>query len=295
INSGAQLRERPKRRPTKVAQLSCARCGYENSALARFCSNCGAELVRATAEAEERKLVSALFIDVVGSTARADEADPEDGRDFLRRDNKPVLEQIQRYGGMVEKFIGDAVLAIFGAPTSHGDDAERAVRCGLDIIEAIRDLNAADPTFQLSLRLAISTGEAVVTLGGAHERGEMLATGDVLNSAARLQAAAPANRLVVGARTHAATQRVIEYEAMPAVKAKGKGAIRLLSSTSRSWREYWNRMCRRPRGPRLQRCWRLCFLRTRLPTSSASFRSSSASASTSPLRCASLSFMQFGD
>ena len=204
--------------------MSCPRCGYENSALARFCSNCGAELVRATAEAEERKLVSALFIDVVGSTARADEADPEDVRDFLRRYHRPVLEQIKRYGGTIEKFIGDAVLAIFGAPTSHGDDAERAVRCGLDIIEAVRDLNAADPTFRLSVRLAISTGEAVVTLGGAHERGEMLATGDVLNSAARLQAAAPANRLVVGARTHAATQRVIEYEAMPAVKAKGKGA-----------------------------------------------------------------------
>ena len=202
--------------------MSCPRCGYENSELAKFCSNCGAELVKATSDGEERKLVSALFVDIVGSTARADEADPEDIRDFLRRYHTPVLDQIQRYGGTAEKFIGDAVVAIFGAPTAHGDDAERAVRCGLGIIETVRGLNDADSTFRLSVRAAISTGEAVVTLGGAHERGEMLATGDVLNTAARLQAAAPINRVVVGPQTHEATKRVIEYEAMPAIEAKGK-------------------------------------------------------------------------
>jgi class 3 adenylate cyclase/tetratricopeptide (TPR) repeat protein len=202
--------------------VSCPRCGYENAALARFCSNCGAELVKPTSEGEERKLVSALFVDIVGSTARADDADPEDVRDFLRRYHTPLQEQIHRYGGTVEKFIGDAVVAIFGAPTSHGDDAERAVRCGLDIIETIRQLNAADSTFRLSVRVAVSTGEAVVTLGGAHQRGEMLATGDVLNTAARLQAAAPVNRVVVGPRTYEATHRMIEYDTMPAIKAKGK-------------------------------------------------------------------------
>ena len=210
--------------PTKLAHVSCPRCGYENPELARFCTNCGADLVRATDEGEERKLVSALFVDVVGSTARADQADPEDVRDFLRHYQRPVQGLIERYGGTVEKFIGDAILAVFGAPTAHGDDAERAVRCGLDIVEAIRAMNAVDPTLQLSVRVAISTGEAVVTLGGAHERGEMLATGDVLNTAARMQASAPSNRVVVGATTYSATQRVIDYEAIAPIEAKGKGA-----------------------------------------------------------------------
>jgi class 3 adenylate cyclase/tetratricopeptide (TPR) repeat protein len=204
--------------------VACPRCGYENLEHARFCSNCGAELARSTTDDEERKLVSALFVDIVGSTARADEADPEDVRDFLRRFQKPVHDQVRRYGGTIEKFIGDAAVAIFGAPTSHGDDAERAVRCGLDIVEAVRDLNAADSAFQLSVRVAVSTGEAVVTLTGAHERGEMLATGDVMNTAARLQASAPVNRVIVGPRTHEATHRVIAYEPLPAIEAKGKAA-----------------------------------------------------------------------
>ena len=169
-------------------------------------------------------MVSALFVDIVGSTKRGDDADPEDVRDFLRRFHKPVQEQVQRYGGVIEKFIGDAVLAIFGAPVSHGDDAERAVRCGLDIVEAVANLNQADPTLTLSVRVAVSTGEAVVTLGRAHERGEVLATGDVLNTAARLQSAAPPGRVVVGATTYRATRRTIAYEPHPAIKAKGKAA-----------------------------------------------------------------------
>ena len=202
--------------------LTCPRCGFENPEHAHFCSSCGSALANAASPGEERKVVSALFIDIVGSTQRGDDADPEDVRDFLRRFHEPVREHVERYGGVVEKFIGDAVLAIFGAPVSHGDDAERAVRCGLDIVAALASLNQTEPAQALSVRVAVSTGEAVVTLGRAHERGEVLATGDVLNTASRLQSAAPPGRVVVGAATYRATRRTIEYESHPAISAKGK-------------------------------------------------------------------------
>lgn len=171
---------------------------------------------------EERKLVSVLFVDMVGSTAQADGADPEDVRDLLRRFYRPVRDQVERYGGTVEKYIGDAVVAVFGAPIAYGDDAERAVRCGLGVVEAVRALRGADPGFSLAVRAAVATGEAVVSPGDAHERGEPLATGDVMNTAARLQSAAPAGGVVVSAETHRATRRAIHYEALPPVAAKGK-------------------------------------------------------------------------
>jgi class 3 adenylate cyclase/tetratricopeptide (TPR) repeat protein len=199
----------------------CARCGEEAQEPARFCPNCGAAFEVAT-EQEERKLVSVLFVDIVGSTARADLADPEDVRDELRLFYERVREQIERFGGTAEKFIGDAVVAIFGAPLAHGDDAERAVRCGLRVIDAIAKLNDEHPELDLAVRAAVNTGEAVVTLGGGHERGDALVTGDVVNTAARLQSAAPPGRLVVGVETFRATRRDLQYEALPPIVAKGK-------------------------------------------------------------------------
>src|SRR5437868_972121 len=188
----------------------CERCGRENAEDARFCQACGQPL-EDVASPEERKLVSVLFVDVVGSTAQADGADPEDLRDVLRVFYEIVREQVERFGGAVEKFIGDAGVAVFGAPLAHGDDAERAVRCGLATMAAVADLGGTRADLDLRIRGAVCTGEAVVSLGTEHERGEALATGDVLNTAARLQSAAEPGTILVGEETYRATRRSIGY------------------------------------------------------------------------------------
>src|SRR5881398_1824217 len=120
---------------------ACPRCGEENPPNARFCNSCGGELTALSAAQEERKLVSVLFVDLVEFTAQSDRADPEDVRDALQLYYARAKEQIEEYGGTVEKFIGDAVMAVFGAPVAHGDDAERAVRAGLRVLDAIGGLN----------------------------------------------------------------------------------------------------------------------------------------------------------
>ncbi|HTG46796.1 MAG TPA: AAA family ATPase [Actinomycetota bacterium] len=201
--------------------VACPRCGHENADDARFCQACGAELRRA-APAEERKLVSALFVDLVGSTARAEQADPEVVREELRWYHERARAELERFGGTVEKFIGDAVVAIFGAPIARGDDAERAVRAGLRVLEAIDELNEEHPGLSLQARVAVNTGEALVTVSARPELGEAFATGDVINTAARLQGAAPPGRLIVGQETYRATRRAVRYEEVGPVDAKGK-------------------------------------------------------------------------
>ena len=116
----------------------------ENPEGARFCNACGAPLAEAPAVGEERKLVSVLFVDLVGFTARSDESDPEDVRATLRPYHAGVKREIERFGGTVEKFIGDAVMAVFGAPVAHEDDAERAVRAALRVLDSIEELNAQE-------------------------------------------------------------------------------------------------------------------------------------------------------
>ena len=115
----------------------CPACGQENPEEARFCLACGEPLAEPAAAAEERKVVSVLFVDLVGFTGRSDRADPEDVRAALRPYHERLKTEIERFGGTVEKFIGDAVMAVFGAPVAHEDDAERAARAGLRILEAI--------------------------------------------------------------------------------------------------------------------------------------------------------------
>ncbi len=131
-----------------------------------------------------------LFVDLVGFTAGADRADPEDVRATLRPYHERVSREIERFGGTVEKFVGDAVMAVFGAPVAHEDDAERAVRAGLRILDAIAELSE-DEGLELAVRAAVATGEAVVQLGAQPGTGEGIATGDVVNTAARLQGQAP--------------------------------------------------------------------------------------------------------
>src|SRR5579884_2405306 len=169
----------------------CRSCGADVPPQSRFCNSCGAAL-EAPAAREERKLVSVLFVDLVGFTARSDRADPEDVRELLQLYHAHAKRCVEHYGGVLEKFIGDAVMAVFGAPTAHGDDAERAVRAGLSVLEGIERLNR-DRGLELAARAAVNTGEAVVSVSAT--RADALATGDVVNTASRLQSAAPPGRL----------------------------------------------------------------------------------------------------
>jgi class 3 adenylate cyclase/tetratricopeptide (TPR) repeat protein len=202
----------------------CPACGEDNPDRARFCLNCASPLVTTTPAslAEERKVVTVLFSDLVGFTAASEGADPEDVRARVRPYHSRLREEIEGYGGTVEKFIGDAVMAVFGAPVAHEDDAERAVRAGLRILEAIEELNEAGPGLDLSVRIGINTGEAVVALGARPELGEGMVTGDVVNTASRLQGVAPVGGIAVGEGTYRTTKAVFDYEALEAVMVKGK-------------------------------------------------------------------------
>jgi class 3 adenylate cyclase len=189
--------------------LTCPRCGQENA--------CAAPLVpEQPAKREERKVVTILFCDLVGSTARADRLDPEDVRALLSHYHARVRAELERVGGTVEKFIGDAVVAVFGAPVAHEDDPERAVRAAL----AIRDWAIEEEGPEL--RIAVNTGEALVTLGARPDHGEGVVAGDVVNTAARLLAAAPTNAILVGETTYRATRDRIKYREAASVEAKGK-------------------------------------------------------------------------
>ncbi len=165
---------------------------------------------------KERKVVTCLFADLVGFTARAESLDPEDVEALLRPYHQRLRSELERRGGTVEKFIGDAVMALFGAPLAHEDDPERAVRAALAIRDWARDEG------ELEVRIGVTTGEALVVLGARPEAGEGMASGDVVNTASRLQAAAPANAILVDETTYRATQRAIEYGEAAPVEAKGK-------------------------------------------------------------------------
>ena len=203
--------------------MNCPVCGQENPAGFRFCGACGAALDVAPAPSrEERKVITVLFADLVGFTSRAEKLDPEDVRAMLSPYYARLRHELERHGGTVEKFIGDAVVALFGAPVAHEDDPERAVRAAIAIREAIVELNEADPTLELEVRIAVNTGEALVALGARPELGEGMASGDVVNTAARLQTAAPVDGILVGEATYRATSHAIEYRDAPPVEAKGK-------------------------------------------------------------------------
>jgi class 3 adenylate cyclase/tetratricopeptide (TPR) repeat protein len=160
--------------------------------------------------------VTVLFADLVGFTFRAEQMDPEDVRALLSPFYARLRAELERFGGTVEKFIGDAVMALFGAPAGHEDDPERAVLAALAIRDWVREEG------RVQVRVGVHTGEALVVLGARPEQGEGMAAGDVVNTAARLQAAAPVNGVLVGERTFRATREVIEYRQGPPVIAKGK-------------------------------------------------------------------------
>ena len=229
----------------------CSKCGAENQADAKFCGECGVGLAalcpacstanepgrkfcfecgaalgslpgsaaavpaqeRAT-PAAERRLVSVLFADLVGFTSASEDRDAEDTRELLSRYFETAQQQISRYGGTVEKFIGDAVMAVWGTPVANEDDAERAVRAALDLVAAVPELDAS-----LATRVGVLTGEAAVTLGAV---GQGMVAGDLVNTASRIQSAAEPGTVFVGEATKRATEAAIAYEPAGEHELKGK-------------------------------------------------------------------------
>jgi len=199
---------------------ACPRCGRENADDARFCNACGAELAVAERQRESRKVVTVLFCDLVGSTALGESADPEALRTRMRRYFADLRAIIERHGGAVEKFAGDAVMAVFGIPVAHEDDALRAVRAAWEMREAVS-------AHGLAARIGVNTGEVVV--GG---EGETLVTGDAVNVAARLEQSAPAGEVLLGSETRLLVRDAVQVERVEPLTLKGKSqpveAFRLL-------------------------------------------------------------------
>jgi class 3 adenylate cyclase/tetratricopeptide (TPR) repeat protein len=203
----------------------CTACGTENPAQARFCFGCGTALVEeppAPPPSEERKVITAIFVDLVGSTARSEQLDPEDVKALVAPYHARVRAELERHGGTFEKFSGDAVLALFGSPKAHEDDPERAIRAGLAVRKTLAELNVEDEWLDLHIRVGIHTGEALVMLGARPSEGEWSAAGDVLNTAARIQSAAPTDGILVGQQTYLAAKDAFEFREAEPVAAKGK-------------------------------------------------------------------------
>jgi len=224
----------------------CPACGAANPPGARFCGECGialaeddgsrpgavaprsAEAIRSDGRGgaagatpvatpiSERRLVSVLFADLVGFTSLAEGRDAEETRALLSRYFEIARDVIGRYGGTVEKFIGDAVMAVWGAPVAREDDAERAVRAGLELVDAVRALGPG-----VEARAGVLTGEAAVTLGAT---GEGMVAGDLVNTASRLQSVAPPGAVLVGDATHRAASKAIAFEEAGEQALKGKSA-----------------------------------------------------------------------
>jgi class 3 adenylate cyclase/tetratricopeptide (TPR) repeat protein len=190
---------------------------------ARFCPACGVPAPAETGAREERKVVTVLFADLVGFTSRAEALDPEDVRALIRPFHDLLRREIEAYGGTLARVVGDAGMAVFGYPSAHEDDPERAVRAALAIQEALRGLDADPVAAGLHARIGINTTEAVVTYGSVLEDADDL-MGDGVNAAARIQAVAPPDGVVVGETTRAATSRTIAYAELPPAGLRGRSA-----------------------------------------------------------------------
>ncbi|MGH2416853.1 MAG: adenylate/guanylate cyclase domain-containing protein [Candidatus Limnocylindria bacterium] len=208
---------------------ACPSCGAQNAPGTKFCGECGTSLRSESpvdgaesrpAATAERRLVSVLFADLVGFTTLSESRDPEVVRDLLSRYFDDATRIIGSYGGTVEKIIGDAVMAVWGAPTAHEDDAERAVRSALDLVDAVRALSE-EIDAELTIRAGVLTGEAAVTLGATNQG---MVAGDLVNTASRLQSVAPPGSVLVGESTFQAATGAIVFEPAGEQVLKGKVA-----------------------------------------------------------------------
>ncbi len=199
----------------------CPNCGAENAEGANFCSVCGARF-EAAETAEVRKTVTILFCDVTGSTELGEQLDPESMRKVMSRYFDAMRTALERHGGSVEKFIGDAVMAVFGIPQLHEDDALRAVRAAVDMRAALEDLNGQlerDHGVRLACRIGVNTGEVLV---GADATDFGRVTGDAVNTAARLEAAADPGEILIGEETHRLVRDAVEAQPVEPLSLKGK-------------------------------------------------------------------------
>jgi class 3 adenylate cyclase/tetratricopeptide (TPR) repeat protein len=202
--------------------VRCPSCGEENPERFRLCGYCGAALIGSSLARETRKTVTVLFTDVTGSTALGEQLDPESLRDVMGRYFASMREVIERHGGTVEKYIGDAVMAVFGVPVVHDEDALRAVRAAAEMRTALERLNAdllGRRGVALAARTGINTGSVVVATGGPTEA---LVVGDAVNVAARLQTAAAPGEIVIGSATHQLVQDAVEVGPAEPLELKGK-------------------------------------------------------------------------
>jgi class 3 adenylate cyclase len=206
---------------------TCASCDALNPEVARFCMRCGAALESPPSVSAERRIVTVLFVDLVGFTERSDHADPEDVRRTLVPFHEAAKTCLARFGGTLDKFIGDAVMGVFGAPVAHEDDPSRALDAAFAILDAIAVIRESDP--EIAVRIAVNTGEAVVTYGTGPQVGEAVA-GDVVNTASRIQSLAPRDGVVIGEQTARAVRSRFTLDELPQAIVKGK------SEPLRIWR-----------------------------------------------------------
>ncbi|HVB24407.1 MAG TPA: adenylate/guanylate cyclase domain-containing protein [Ktedonobacteraceae bacterium] len=236
----------------------CPNCGTINLPTAKFCIECGTPLRQGVARSaqpvpvspvptpsastnqtsplldainapEERRVVTIMFADITGSTQLADHMDPEDMRAILTGYFNLMTEQIRRHGGTVEKYIGDAVMAVFGSPITHEDDPDRAIRAALDMQKALADFNqqrqVRDPeATRLQMRIGINTGEVATPSHVRSSQRDFLITGDAVNVAARLQQSASPDNILVGERTYLTTRDVFDFQTVAPLRVKGKTA-----------------------------------------------------------------------
>jgi class 3 adenylate cyclase/tetratricopeptide (TPR) repeat protein len=215
--------------------IRCSTCGAENPPEKKFCGDCGAALEEVSAEGAaapvavpveapvaERRLVSVLFADLVGFTTLSESRDAEEVRQILSRYFDTCRRLISVYGGTVEKFIGDAVMAVWGTPTATEDDAERAVRAALDLVAAVSALGDEVGASDLRARAGVLTGEAAVTIGA---EGEGMVAGDLVNTASRIQSIAPPGAAYVGDSTRRSTEQTIAYEDAGSHELVGKSGL----------------------------------------------------------------------
>ena len=210
----------------------CANCGTANPPNTKFCGECGSPLAAPATRGEpetadaasrvvaaERRLVSVLFADLVGFTSLSESRDAEDVRELLSTYFETAQRVIASYGGVVEKFIGDAVMAVWGTPVAMEDDAERAVRAALELVDAVANIGSDVGAHDLMLRAGVLTGEAAVTIGAT---GQGMVAGDLVNTASRLQSAADPGTVLVGEVTRRASEAAIAYEDAGEFEVKGK-------------------------------------------------------------------------
>ena len=201
----------------------CPACGRENPDDSRFCGSCGGPLVEAPPPRDVRKTVTVVFCDVTGSTALGEQLDPESLRRVMARYFDEMQAVVERHEGIVEKFIGDAVMAVFGVPVLHEDDALRAVRAAAEMREGLEALNKElqhDWGTRIQVRTGVNTGEVVA--GDAAGGGQRFATGDAVNVAKRFEEAAPAGEILLGEPTYRLVRDAVEVEPVDALELKGK-------------------------------------------------------------------------